>query len=437
MLDKWKNALDTWHKRIAAGESDIEGLLAEVQLQLLLDKVRVYQLRRNVGKKTQEHLQPDLDGLLELWGNRILVIQQIDAAQAEYDKLGAWEALPPARKLITSSPDADQVGRKIKQILEGESVQLPATITPRAQRKFASPAAVISRVTPEVYWHAVEEAYNELNVIVTRIIQVQDRWLVPLGDANTNFTTLQKLAAELGVDEPALTNAAQRIQSLRAKVNDDPLSFYNDDGSLIDMPDSDNIVSLLDASLKKLQTLKAQKEKLAENITAGKLRLQQLLALRVSLQESWRRVRERICKPDAVAPDDDSAVNRLSTRFEGIEGAALNGNWQSAVKALLLWEPQVDVYASYLQTAIEQNQALLDKRLELRSSLRALQAMATANMVSENPEVAGIALPVHSMLFTNPTDLSHSEQLIDELGQLLTRLSKTNKQKHKENKDAM
>jgi len=426
MFETQKSQLEAWQARISNAIVNIEELLQENALRLLLDKPNGRYLRQTVCATTRNQLQPALEGLHELWGIRRLVTERIKAAKEDYERWVEWEGLKGARKLLSPAPDANQIERNITELLTGTSVQLPPITTPRAQRKLGSPSAVASKVTPETFWHALEEAYDELNAIVVRITEVQARWRDPLRDVHTNLAKVKSLATDLGVEPPTLTDASTQIEEWRAKVYDDPLSFFDNAGNLINSPDnSSNIVVVLDTALTELEALKLQKDELVNNIAAARQRLEGLAQMRTRVKTSWESATRRVLSPDLVVPDDDSVVAQLTEMLESIDTTAGAGNWRPAVRALSLWSGRITSYEQYLTQSAEHNEAPVNKRLEMRTEFAAWLAKAVEDGISEHPSVSALSQQVRVLLFSKNTDLLRAEQLLDQLRQLIIRLPKT------------
>jgi hypothetical protein len=227
----------------------------------------------------------------------------------------------------------------------------------------------------------------------------------------------QTAAAHDAADEPSLDSLRDTIQSVETTLAEDPLGI------------DANLTARLDAAV-------AIAEERVGELARAQASLDDDIERAVSLLADLRR---RDAESTAVATE--SAVKISEYRpvevlpagvVDGTDGLAadlddiraLTSSWRERRRRLDAWLARAEPLTAESIRGLAANRAPLQRRNELRGLLDAYRAKAADLGVVEDEEIAALVRAAHQELHTAPTSLARAEQLVKQLGIVLTRRPK-------------
>ena len=340
-----------------------------------------------------------------------------------------WRAFSTLRELLDNARTirgqrrglADGERARLETLLASPSILVSVEQLPLEQRSLLGPTEKETRITPE---QLLTQMSTTFKTVSEGIGAVERTWreIVPRVDtATAALARLEQIAAvHDAADEPSLDSLRDTIQSVETTLAEDPLGIDT------------NLTARLDAA-----------------VAIAEERVGELARAQASLDDDIERagalladLRRRDAESTAVAAE--SAVKISEYRpvevlpagvVDGTDGLAadlddiraLTSSWRERRRRLDAWLARAEPLEAESARGLAANRAPLQRRNELRGLLDAYRAKAADLGVVEDEEIAALVRAAHQELHTAPTSLARAEQLVTQLGVVLTRRPKDNR----------
>jgi hypothetical protein len=349
--------------------------------------------------------------------------QQVSKALTAIDRLFEdlellTAAIDRARKMRQELPSifiSEDRLEEIYQLFVGQSIQLPFVQTPLAQRNLlssnrqiisASPLELLTKMVSNFtiardILVAVETAWNELE---SKLITTHNALL-----------EVQQLAQKLQVPtSPALTLAQTNFNNLQAQIDRDPLG--------VSQTFTQDLTPLINNTRRELESLAQIRQDLQTAFVTAHQRMQQLRAIDrdaiAAYTESQSKIGHNL--PRMFIPAEE--ITALEQWLERLEAKFRSGIILPIQVGLANWTTRIEAYTIAARSALTANRLPLDTRNELRGRLDALTAKALGKGRAEDPVLADLAVRARLALFSSPTDLDLSKDLLRKYEQRLSLL---------------
>ena len=314
-----------------------------------------------------------------------------------------------ARQLRQQLPSlfiSDEQLGEIERILTGDSIQLPVTQTPLAQRSLLSSTDQFKSISPT---NLLNKTITSFTIARDVFVAVDDAWIeleAKLVISHQSLLDLQKLAQELQVPiSPALLNAQTNFTNLQTQIDRDPLG--------VNQTFDQELTPLINSTRQELTTLSQQRQWLQTEFVTAKqkmVKLRELNQAAMSAQvESQIRITHNLPMFPQLPPQDLSEISqwlgRLEIKFQ-------EGTISAVQVGLTNWLNKMEAYTHTAQAALTANRRPLDTRQELRGRLDALIAKALAKGKAEEPTLADLAAQARQVLYSSPTALNLGTDLV-------------------------
>jgi hypothetical protein len=298
----------------------------------------------------------------------------------------------------------EQLGT-LRDLLEGQSIELSSSAVPMADRALLGTAEVTQRCSPAELLDRMSAAFDRVKTVVGEIGGAWETLVPGLDSARRLLLDTRRLAEELGEPGRAdLEQAAQRVGALGAAVTADPLSVAPGD---------------VEALVRELQMIRNELESTAElsrDFTHRFAVAQELVRLlRAAVVESAAARDElmvKISAPDAPESPAPGLGDELDSELAAIVGLAEARAWRDARIALERWTARTTAMLDAARRSADANRAPIEARNQLRALLDAYQAKAKHLGRIEDPELAELFTCAREELYHAPTDLERGGQLV-------------------------
>lgn len=265
---------------------------------------------------------------------------------------------------------------------------------------------------------ALRATYEPLAEAVAHINEVLATALPRLSAYEESLARWERDAAVLDYRSTEIEAARRKVDELRARVGDDPLSIEASD------------LEAAAAAVKRAGVEVAQagedRHNLQGDLAALATAVSELSDLRAQAAGAYVEANKMIVNPiGLVAVPGPAAIdgpNGLRVRVEAV--TANPGDWQTVRAAMDELSGHVDRLRSQLDRAWARNRMPLERRDELRGRLRAFRAKMDATS-SGDSTTNDLADEIHNELYTAPSDLGRADQMLNELTSRLSRKART------------
>jgi hypothetical protein len=349
--------------------------------------------------------------------------QQVSTALTAIDRLFEYLELlnqsidltSKLRKELPSLFISDSKLQEIEHLLTGMSVELSSVQTPLAERDLLSSSQQIRAVSLETLLDRMTIAFT---IARDTFVEVDTAWIElesKLITTHQLLIELQQLAKKLQiVDPPSLLVAQTSFTNLQLQIDRDPLG--------VNRTFALDLTPLINHSRSELETLDRQRQQLQSDFATARQELQQLNRLNqdsiAAYTESEAKISHSLPKisplPPAELTELERWLERLVTKFA-------SGIIPPVQVGLTNWLHKVRAYTQSAQSALVANRLPIDTRQELRGRLDALTAKALAKGKAEDPLLTDLATQACQVLYTSPTDLNLSKDLVTRYEQALNR----------------
>jgi hypothetical protein len=325
------------------------------------------------------------------------------------------ETVDRAAALRTQVPkrSGEVIMAEIETLLTGLSIGLPLQIVPIQSRDIIGASTLGDRVTLEELLTRMADTFTRSKAIVLEVDGVWNHLELRLLDLQTKANPIVQEMSALIQSSPLLVPVAiqQHLAAFQAHflavhqaIDTDPLTA------------NESLIDQLEPSLNAMQThlssLKMQHQAVSSSLDEGRRSLQQLrdLCQQALLQnQEWQ---DKIVPSQQVMIPSSEVVVELTQWLDRLSKTAQDGNFLPVKVGLSRWQTQFDIAIAQVRTAIEQMTQALQQRIELRGRLTAMKAKASAMGRAEDPALCTIEVKAEKILYSRPTDLQISQQLI-------------------------
>jgi chromosome segregation ATPase len=334
------------------------------------------------------------------------------AANAALTDLWAWRALldallERAEKLRHRTRHLDE----LRALLDGPSIELTRAPVPLAERDLLGSAEVTTRCTPGELIARMSSAFDQAKNAVAEFAEAWNTLTPRITSAHAALEQSRALAAQLGESERSdLTEAANRIQSLRTACAADPLSVKP--GQL------DRLTTDLEAIRRELEESTKLRGALDARLADARARLANLTTVVQEARTAHEELAVKVAVPTAPPPPE--LADDPGAELDQIERLARSGAWHEARRQLERWTSRTAALLEDAQRILRANLAPLEARSQLRGLLEAYRIKAARLHAIEDPELARIYAEAHDALYTAPTDLARVAQLVRRYQEILS-----------------
>jgi regulator of sigma D len=327
------------------------------------------------------------------------------------------ETIDRAASLRTQVPKrgGEAIMAEIETLLTGLSIGLPLQIVPIQSRDIVGASTLGDRVTLEELLNRMAETFTRSKTVVLEIDAVWNHLELGLADLQQRANPILQEMSALIAQSPMLVPVAiqQSFSAFQAQfaavhqaIDADPLTA---NASLIDQ-----IEPSLKAMEQHLFDLKAQRQSVMRSLDDGIRSLQQLRDLcgkALTQKTEWQ---DKIVQSQPVIIPSSEVVVELTQWLDRLSKNAQDGNFMPVKVGLSRWQAQFEIALTQVQAAIDQMTQALQQRIELRGRLIAMKAKASFMGRAEDPALCTIEAKAEKVLYSRPTDLQVSQQLIGE-----------------------
>ncbi len=333
-------------------------------------------------------------------------------ASAALTDLWAWRALldallERAEKLRHRSRRADE----LRTLLNGRSIELTRSPVPLAERDLLGSAEVSTECTPGELIARMSSAFDEAKNAVAEFAAAWNTLTPRITSAHAVLEQSRALAAQLGESERSdLTEAANRIQSLRTACAADPLS--------VKPGQVDRLTTDLEAIRRELEESTKLRGALDARLADARARLANLTTVIQEARAAHEELTVKVAVPTAPPPAE--LADGPGTELDRIERVARSGAWGEAHRRLEQWTHNTTALLEEAQRILRANRAPLEARSQLRGLLEAYRVKAARLHTIEDPELERIYAEARDALYTAPTDLARVAQLVRRYQEILS-----------------
>jgi hypothetical protein len=291
----------------------------------------------------------------------------------------------------------------LRALLEVESIELTRSEIPLAERDLLGSSERTVFCTPDQLLERMSRAFDEVKRVVAAFGHAWDALTPLLTAAQTSLGDAQALADGLGErHRHDLDEAERSLAGLAACASADPLSTQPEDLDHV-LAALGDIRRDLDATAALRRDFDAMASDARDLLSDLEKTVEQGLAVH-------QQARVKISVPTPPAPP--APPKDLGAELDAILALARSGSWREARHRLDTWTSRTGALLDEARRALDDNQAPIDARDQLRALLEAYQVKAGRLGVIEDPELERIFARAHEELYTAPTDLALVSQLI-------------------------
>lgn len=292
---------------------------------------------------------------------------------------------------------------KLEALLEGPSIELAVSDVPIAQRDLLGSANADVRCSLDALLSDMSSSFDQVRSV---IFEIDGAWttLTPkLDDARRLLEEDCVLAAEAGeASRPDLASVRDTLETLSARTCADPLS--------VDAGDIDRLLGELRSMEHDLQSTIALKRGFESRIRDAHALLEQIQVSAHAGQDAFDQTQAKIAASQVPPPPE--LDNRLESELGDIIELGRRNAWPDARRALTDWSARADATIGDLRRTLAAIRAPIETRNRYRAMLDAYQVKAKRHGILEDRALAETAARAKEALYTAPTDLAASAELI-------------------------
>jgi hypothetical protein len=196
-----------------------------------------------------------------------------------------------------------------------------------------------------------------------------------------------------------------RLKGLESRVGTDPIGLQKTLET--------EILPLLKAAKEASEAEERQRVQLDADMAVAETLAKNLQALHA---EAIARTAERKLKLTTKAPVpealSEAEVQKTISWLSTLQKTATTAEWKCVIFGLHKWISKAKEQIDVEKKAASENQCLLEKRLELRGPLGALQAEVSNEGRAEDKEIFEIGRKARELLYGRPTPMEEAEALV-------------------------
>jgi hypothetical protein len=337
---------------------------------------------------TREKVAKAIKTLDGLWDSYLILARTVEAATDLAGKNGFFH----------------NTEGELRELLEGNSIELPAEHIPIASRGLLSAASKVDRVTADEMLQAMEqqfcEARDSINEISGALAQAKPR-LTAIGQ---QATTLVNWAKTLGT----ASRLPNDIEKVLSSLDNDPLGCAAE----IDRLENEFCKERL-----LLQAIEEEHTATRQALEHARSMVRELRDLSARSAAAVEEAKEKIKQPEGlVLPISEEAIASLSAWLDSLEGNASAGRYCAVKVGMTKWQTECEARLMAERENYAKNRAALDERAELKGSFKAFYAKSEALRAKGVPfgdTLLGLALEAEHVLNTVPFDLKMGRRAVE------------------------
>lgn len=388
--------IDETLQRYSLAEGRIGSNLHELENHSTYQILKTDTLRGSTGAR----IGPALLGADELWSLFGLFRDGLNNARTVR---GASKRLSGAER------------EQLRELLTRPSIVVRTSQTPLEERDLLDDGHNETKMSFEQILARMRSLYVPLRDGVAKVDDVLRDILPRLDATHETLTRAEAEASALGVTEPDLRIARERLDEVRRLSIDDPLALGRDAGAELDR--------LATSAAQRVAQLRQGHDRLQSDLASMVGLIAEIRTLRARAAAAWTEVQAKIAAPTGLVrvpgPLAIDGPRGLAERATAISTGPAS-SWQAQRNALDSWLDSTRRLRDQLVRAEQANRAALNRRDELRGLLTAYEAKMTRRGRSGDQLLADIADEAANELYTAPTDLVRAEQLVRDLASALT-----------------
>jgi len=291
----------------------------------------------------------------------------------------------------------------LKELLEGETIELSQTRVPLEERDLLEGSQLTVRCNPDGLLSRMTIAFEDVKAVVARFASAWVTLEPRVRSAAVLLAETSTLAESLGEAQPAESETIRsRLARLEEACSRDPLS--------VRVAEVEEIEALLRRLGTELGELAGVRAEIDQRLADARCLLRQVLEAQ---QESELAHEQAVTKIVGVPVSEPMRVPvEVAAQLDQVAALADAGAWRQAGGALREWTDQVNSLLAEARRITAQNRGLIIERNELRGRLDAFRAKASILGLLEDPQLSRAFGHAHEALYTAPTDLGEAGRLV-------------------------
>ncbi len=285
---------------------------------------------------------------------------------------------------------------EVREVLEGDSIEMPAEHIPIASRGLLSTAAKVERITPTELLQAMEQQFCAARDCVNKISGAIASAKPRLTTIKQEAATLANLAKSLG----ATSRLPDHMEQVLGSLDSDPLGCA---------AEIDRLESELGKERILLEAIENERTETRKALERARSLVTELRELSARSTAAIEETKKRILQPEGLMlPISGEEVTSLAAWLDSLEGNAAEGRYGAVKVGLTKWVAESELRLTAEREAYAKNQAALDEIAELKGIFKALCAKAAAlkaKGVSLSDSLRETADEAENILKTSPFDL--------------------------------
>jgi hypothetical protein len=327
------------------------------------------------------------------------------------------ETIDRATSLRTQVPKrgGEPIMAEIETLLTGHSIALPLQIVPIQSRDIVGASTLGDRITLEEILTRMAETFTRSKTVVLEIDAIWNHLELGLADLQQRANPILQEMSALIANSPMLVPVAiqqsfsafqVQFAAVHQAIDTDPLTA------------NESLITQIEPSLQAMQAhlsaLQSQRQEVFRSLDEG---LRSLQALRELCEKALLQMPEwqdKIVQTQSIVIPSSEVVVELTQWLDRLSKNAQDGNVLPVKVGLSRWQVQFEIALTQVQAAIDQMTQALQQRIELRGRLTAMKAKASFMGRAEDSVLCTIEAQAEKVLYSRPTDLQVSQQLIGE-----------------------
>jgi|GEM_PF-1040283 len=347
---------------------------------------------------TAARVPPSLEAIAKLFDNLQLLTEVIDRAARLRQNMPRLFATERSRS-------------QIEQLLTGNSISMPTSETPLAQRGLLSDSVKANSISPPRLLDIMTRTFEISRSVIMEVDAAWSKLEPELGTLNEEAIALNQTAVVLGEGTlPELATLQSRIATINDLIQTDPL------GAKTDM--QREIRPLLDTTRARLKQIDTDRGNLSSAIVVAAARIAKIETTHRQSVDALQVCMARIFKPSGLcAPLADSTVSELRAWLDTLNATFQQGNLRPVQVGLARWNDAAAVALTTAEKALSAAKAPVELLEELKGRLAAQKSRAAAAAsrgVAIDPLLPNIESEAMKLLVLNPTPVDKAAAVVAE-----------------------
>ncbi len=339
----------------------------------------------------------------------------LDAVAKLFDNLQLLtNTIDQAERLRQNMPRLFASGRsrsQIEQLLTSNSITIPNTQTPLAQRGLLSDANQGAMIAPSRLLETMTRTFEQCRSVIMEVDTAWSRLEPALGAINDEAMSLAQTAATVSESPiPELETLRSRIKLRLDSIQNDPLGVNID----IDR----EFKPILESARTAVSGVARSRTEVLASIAQAHSSLDKLRQQVSEASSAVLQCRQRVFNPSGlIEPPAISAVDELQDWLASLEGALQQGHFSAVQVGISRWIQACSQAMDTCHRAKTAAQAPVDMIDELRGRLAAQKARARATAArggATDIQLSALESEASQLLELNPTPVGKATLVVNE-----------------------